>query len=184
MIRALIFDLDGTLFDSTEANIKSYGQAFQEAGVTFNEAAYRKSFGLRFPEMMDTIAPALSMTDRERIKQLKSVYYEQNLNLVRPNQGLLALAQASKQAFKTALVTTASRKNVENLLAYFSVPRTLFDAIVTGERVQKGKPDPECYIIAMNALGVSPTESCVFEDSPVGIEAASSAGAFMVKITL
>lgn len=184
MISALLFDLDGTLFDSSEANIAAYTQAFREVGIDFDKSSYTKLFGLRFQEMMDAIAPDSDEQTRKRIKDLKSEYYQHNLQLVRPNMGLLALLQSCSGKFQTALVTTASRKNVMNLLAHFSISSDLFDCIVAGEDVQKGKPDPECYISAARMLQVQPDECCVFEDSDLGVTAAKAAGSHFVKVSL
>ena len=184
MVAAYIFDLDGTLFDSTEANIKSYSQAFKECGLQLPEEKYRQLFGLRYSEMIEQIAPHISEQTRTEIKRLKQQHYQENLDLVRPNEGLLALLASARENVKTALVTTASKQNVFNLLAHFSVDTNLFDIIITGEDVQNGKPDPECYLKAINILQLQPTECCIFEDSEVGVEAAVRSGAKVVKVSI
>ncbi len=182
MIKYLIFDLDGTLFDSSKANLRAYSLAFEEIGVPFERQKYLQNFGLRFNEMMDTISPGLSDEQKNNLKKLKSTYYKQNLDLVIPNEGLLAILKSG--AFSAALVTTASKINVTNLLSHFNVPESLFRVIVTGEDVSAGKPEPECYTLALSKLSAQPEECCVFEDSESGIQAATAAGIKVVKITI
>lgn len=184
MITTLLFDLDGTLFDSTTANAKAYGLAFRAAGVPFEEQTYRAQFGLRFQEMMDSIAPDTSPEVREKIRSLKATYYRENIALVKPNYGLIALLRTTRAHHKTGLVTTASRGNVRNLLSHFSIESELFDTIITGDEVTRGKPDPECYTLAINKLGVLPKDCCIFEDSDVGVAAATKAGAQVIRIVL
>lgn len=184
MIKALLFDLDGTLFDSSEANTAAYGEAFKVAGLEFDEAAYRKSFGLRYKEIMETLAPQATEEQLALVKEQKVRFYKDRLNDVRRNDGLLALALDSGDLFKTALVTTASRDNVDNLLAYFKIPPDAFTVTVVGEEVGKGKPDPEAYLIAIKKLGVQPQECCIFEDSAVGVAAGFAAGAMVIRVAL
>lgn len=184
MAASFIFDLDGTLFDSTEANIKAYRQAFKDVGLTFNARAYRKFFGLRFPEMMDQLAPNTNETTRETIKKQKAIHYKTNLKHINPNHGLLMFLKHISPTHLTALVTTASKHNVENLLEFFDIEKDLFNTIVTGEHVKNGKPDPECYTIAIKSLGVKASDCCVFEDSDVGIEAARRAGTNVIRVVM
>jgi len=184
MITCLLFDLDGTLFDSTAANVAAYAAAFKDVGVTFDATAYKRLFGLRFDEMMAAIAPDMDAATRQKIKPLKAGYYEANFDLVRQNTGLLALLRSCRAHYKTALVTTAARRNVTSLLRHFAVEETLFDVIITGDEVTHGKPDPECYLAAIKALGVPAEQCCVFEDSDIGITAARAAGADVIRVQL
>lgn len=184
MIRCLLFDLDGTLFDSSEANIDAYTKAFEHLGIAFDEVQYKRLFGLRFDEMMDKIAPGTTPNTRQQIQQLKSKFYKANLALVKINEGLIDLVASSVGKFQTGLVTTASRTNVENLLRHFKIPFETFGVIITGEDVVNGKPDPEAYLAAMKRLGAKPEECCIFEDSEVGITAAQRAGAKIVRVRI
>lgn len=184
MIRCLIFDLDGTLFDSKQANIVSYQLAFKDVGLMLDVAAYQKNFGHRFKELMDVILPGSNDVTRNNIKQKKAIYYSQQLSLVKPNLGLIELLKSTGDNYKTAIVTTASRVNVTNLLEHFSIKEDLFDHIITGEDVTYSKPNPECYKKAIAVLGAHPEECLVFEDSPIGIEAATNAGAHVIRVTI
>lgn len=184
MITCLIFDLDGTLCDSMKANIKAYSLAFREVGLNFDVARYKKLFGQRFPEMMNSLAPEASEKTRMRIKTLKAEFYRDNLGLVKLNSNLYELIKSTPGKYQTALVTTASKLNVKNLLRHFKIRATLFDVIIVGEEVSNGKPDPECYLKAIKALGVEASSCLVFEDSEVGIEAAKRAGANVIRVAV
>lgn len=184
MVTCLLFDLDGTLFDTNEANIFAYTKAFERVGLRFDEKAYRSQFGLRFTEMLNEIAPSASPELRTQIKRLKAQFYRENLSLVRPNPMLLDIVKNAANKFLTGLVTTASRTNAHNLLAHFDIPLDTFNTIIVGEDVSKSKPDPECYLKAIEALGVTPEQCRVFEDSPHGIEAAKRAGTQVVKVRI
>ena len=75
------------------------------------------------------------------------------------------------------MVTTASKKNVEEILKTFG-RFELFDKIFTQEDFKKMKPDPECYLKAMEYFGIKPENTIIFEDSESGLKAAELSGAF------
>ena len=93
------------------------------------------------------------------------------------------LNYAKQQGIKVALASTASKKNLYNVLKYFKL-ENFFDVIICGEDVNKGKPDPEVYNMAMNKLGVTADESLIFEDSEVGTQAAENANVKFIKIKI
>ena len=184
MISALIFDLDGTLFNNSEANVRSYEQAFKDLNLSFDAEKYRLNFGLRFDRMMDALIPNTGLEIRQKIKEKKAKYYQQNFSFVQPNHDLLSFATDSKVHYKTALVTTASRHNVEQLLQHFLPNHNLFDTVITGENVHHSKPDPECYLLAFEALSVGPASCVIFEDSDIGVEAARRSGASVIRVKI
>lgn len=81
-----------------------------------------------------------------------------------------------KQEYYCALVTTASRKNCEELLNTFGLME-LFDLILTQEEIPKKKPDPEGFFMAMKHFNISTEQTIIFEDSETGIKAAEQTGA-------
>ena len=83
---------------------------------------------------------------------------------------------------KTAIASTAQVGNLMNALNYLQVA-DLFDKIIAGIDVKRGKPDPEIYLKAMEMLGVTPEETLIFEDSEVGLQAAEASGANYLKIS-
>jgi len=92
------------------------------------------------------------------------------------NTHLVNMLRAMKESYYIAIVTTASRKNTEDILNHFDL-MYLFDFLVTQEDITKVKPDPQGFEIAMEHFGISPEHTIIFEDSEVGIEAAERSGA-------
>jgi len=183
-IEAYITDFDGTLCDTKAANISAYSQAFKDADLTFDEALYVEHFGHRFDEMMDVIAPNTSEEQREVVKKQKALHYTTDLHLVSVNDSLVEILRTAKEAGKKiGLATTARRQNVEAILSHFSL-LDLFDEMIFGEDVTKSKPDPECYTLIVERLGIAPENCIVFEDSSIGIAAAEAAGTHVLKVTL
>jgi beta-phosphoglucomutase len=99
-----------------------------------------------------------------------------------PLAGLLdLLAWIEAQGLQKAVVTNAPAENVNFLLKVLKLADT-FNTVVLGEDATAGKPDPACYKLALNQLGISATEAIAFEDSPSGIQAAVGAGIYTIGV--
>lgn len=176
MLQAIITDFDGTLVDTFEANLLAYQEAFAKEGVRLTQDRYRECFGYRFDRFMT----AMGIVDDQvagRIKQYKKESYTKYFHLLRINEPLVRLIESFKaMGGKTAIASTARKENLMNAVNYLGIAKH-FDLIYAGVDVKKGKPSPEIYLKAMDALGVSPEQTLIFEDSDVGIQAAKAAGA-------
>lgn len=183
MIEAIITDLDGTLVNTYEANLRAYQKVFEEIGLSLSDSKYKECFGLRFDQFMT----AMGIDDKEttnRIKELKKQYYPNFFNYLKPNTALIELIRSFKsKGGRTALASTARKENLMNVLNFLDISY-LFDVIYAGKDVKEGKPSPEIYNKTMVALGVSPQKTLIFEDSEVGLKAAQSSKAHFIKITL
>ena len=82
---------------------------------------------------------------------------------------------------KVGVVTNSIRQTTEFMLTYAGL-YDLMDVVVTNQDVAEPKPSPDCYLVAMNKLGVLPTETMIVEDSPYGIAAANASGATVLKV--
>ena len=176
MLQAIITDFDGTLVDTFEANLLAYQEAFAKEGIGLTQERYRECFGCRF----DGFMTAMGIVDDQvvgRIKQYKKEFYTKYFHLLRINEPLVRLIESFKaMGGKTAIASTARKENLMNAVNYLGIAKH-FDLIYAGVDVKKGKPSPEIYLKAMDALGVSPEQTLIFEDSDVGIQAAKAAGA-------
>lgn len=181
MIELLVFDMDGTLFFTEEANFRAYERAFGEVGVRLTHEAYSAAFGVRFDALVARVAPHLDAAQAARVKELKARYYRDCFSLVRPNTELLGFLRAMRPGRVTALATTSSRGNAMALLEHFGCLKE-FDHLVFGEDVQRAKPDPECYLLVMRKAGVPPAKCLIFEDSEFGLQAAEASGANVLKV--
>ncbi len=182
MIKAIITDFDGTLVDTFEANFRAYQEAFAEVGLTLTSERYRECFGFRFERFMT----AMGIFDKKTasiIREAKMTAYPKYFDCLKPNRILLELIDTfHKMDGMTAIASTARKENLMNAVNHLGIAEH-FDMIYAGKDVSEGKPSPEIYLKAMKALGVSPEETLIFEDSPVGFEAAMSSGAKLIKVT-
>jgi len=176
MIRAVITDFDGTLVDTFEANLKAYQKVFASVGLELTATRYRECFGYRY----DCFMQEMGVTDKavaDTIKEAKKDAYPEFFDCLKPNHALIDLIQSFKaMGGKTAIASTARKENLMNVIHYLGI-EDKFNLIFAGVDVKNGKPDPEIYLKAMEALGVQPEETLIFEDSQVGIDAAKASGA-------
>ena len=182
MIKAIITDFDGTLVDTFEANLRAYQDAFLAVGKTLTAERYRECFGYRFDRFMSVMAIFDDET-ATKIKELKKEAYPKHFQHLRPNESLIEMiATFHQMGGKTAIASTARKENLMNAVNHLGIAKH-FDLIYAGIDVKQGKPSPEIYQKAMEALGVQPHEVMIFEDSPVGFEAAKASGAKYIPVT-
>ncbi len=181
MIRAIITDFDGTLVDTFEANLRAYQRAYQSVGLDITAEKYKECFGFRFERLM-TATGVFDDHTANIIREAKKECYPQFFSYLKPNKALLGLIEGFKDlGGKTAVASTARRENLMNVVNYLGIADH-FDLIYAGADVKEGKPSPEIYLKAMDALGVTPEETLIFEDSPVGLQAAEASGAAFMKV--
>lgn len=176
-----VFDLDGTLFDTTEVNYFSYRAAARECGYDIAHEEFVEVFvGKNYKEFL----PVFGIENpeiQEKIHEIKKEKYAGFLGKARKNEQLFSMIKCMKKEYKIALATTASKKNACEILSCFGEQEE-FDIFITQEDVKRLKPDPECYLLAMEKAGVRAEETIIFEDSDVGLDAAMAAGAFVLKV--
>lgn len=170
-MKLAIFDLDGTLFDTREVNYMAYKKALLEYNFNLTyEYFCEYCNGKNYLEFL----PKISTEDIEILKEIhkkKKQYYSLFIDKTVENKHLFNLIDLIKNHYKIALVTTASKENVFQLLNFYH-KRNLFDMIITKEDVIQTKPNPEGFIKAMKFFNSSSEETIIFEDSEVGIQAA------------
>ena len=145
-------DLDGTLLDTVPANAASYRAALEELGFTVTDEYYaERCNGGHYTRFLPPLmGGAPSAADVERVHDRKKALYSDFLDAVRPNTALMEILKTMRAAgHNLACVTTGSKQNATEVLEHFGV-REWFGLIVTGEDVEKQKPDPEGYCRAMD----------------------------------
>lgn len=176
-----VFDLDGTLFDTERVNYLAYRAAAAEFGYDITCEQFSAQFvGKNYKDFL----PAFGIEDsdvQEQIHESKKRAYAGFLKEAKINEHLFAMIRGIKEEYVLAVATTASRKNVCEILSCFAV-QELFDFLITQEDVKKLKPNPECYLLAMRRAGIDAEHTVVFEDSAVGIAAAVASGASVIKV--
>lgn len=181
---AVLFDMDGTLFDSEKVWDIALRELAQAYGGELTEAARAAMVGGSLHSSMVTLHADIGQPWRDITTSgawLEQRVGELFLTELEWRPGAQALLMATKRAgVPTALVTNTGRTLVE--LALDVIGREWFDAVVCGDEVTAGKPHPEPYLMAARLLGV-PIGACVaIEDSPVGIASAHTAGATVLAI--
>lgn len=178
-----VFDMDGTLFDTAEVNYCSYAEAAGQLGYKLDREKFLEIFvGKNYKEFLPEFG-IIQSAELHKIHELKKEYYPKFLGKVKKNEALFELIESIKKDYIIALATTASKKNVLDILAFFDL-ESKFDFMITQEDTSKLKPDPECYIRAMEKAGVSASKTIIFEDSEVGMKAARESGGYVVKVSM
>jgi len=182
-VQALLFDLDGTLVDTSEANYTAYSQALAEFGVSIEPRAIAAMAADRqWREFLPELLRGAGVdADPASIASRKGELYRTAIGGVRVNSALLGLAAAVRPTIRTALVTTASASSVRAIMAHFGM-EALFDVVITGDDVARHKPDPEAYRVAAERLSVHADACLAFEDSDAGAASAVAAGMAVVRV--
>ena len=184
-IRLLLLDFDGTLADTRRANTLAYVAALGEAGYTLSEEEYAAHyFGMRCNEFLTRLGIA-DPAERERLRLRKIALYPTFFDTVRLNTPLWEFCrQFRADGGRVWVVSTGSRDNIDHVMTHLGIADGV-DGILSGADVEHSKPAPDCFLEAMRREGCTPRETLIFEDSPIGIEAARRSGAsyFVVKLS-
>ncbi|MBN1526932.1 MAG: beta-phosphoglucomutase family hydrolase [Candidatus Omnitrophica bacterium] len=172
-LQGLIFDLDGVIVDTVPLHFKAWKKMFGEYGKDFTFDDYKaKVDGIPRIDGARAILTDLPQDELEKAAEKKQEYYLEALEKEGAvvYEGTLALIRdARKEGMKTAVVS--SSKNCPFIVKRAGIDG-LFDVIIGGNDVKKGKPDPEMFLTACSRLGFEPAECIVFEDAVLGVEAA------------
>jgi beta-phosphoglucomutase len=185
MIKAFLFDLNGTMIDDMQYHITAWYKIFNKYGANFSrEEAMKECYG-KNDEILDRIFPGKFLqAEKNQISITKETEYQKvylpHLKLI---DGLPALLeQAKNHNIKMAIGSAAIMFNVNFVLDNLNI-RHYFNAIISADDVVLSKPNGETYLKCAEALGVNPHECIVFEDVPKGVESAVNAGMKAVVIT-
>lgn len=180
--KLVLCDLDGTLYDTSDVNYASYKQALNENGYQIDYNFFTNYCnGRNYKDFIPKIVPSCDQDFLQNIHIRKKEIYKSNLNLAKRNTFLFDILKALKKDCYVAVITTASRRNCQEILEYFG-DTEVFDTIVSQEDVKKLKPDPEAYLFGMKYFNISPENTLIFEDSKIGIDAAFKSGANVMRI--
>lgn len=172
-----IFDLDGVLVDSYQAHFRSWRDVAAEEGVDLTEAEFARNFGRTSREIIRTTWPA--PVTKEGITSIDNRKEEAFRRIISHDFPLMdgarkLISQLRADGFRVAVGSSAPPENVD--LALDKLGRHLFDGVVNGMDVQRGKPDPQVFLLAAEHAGVQPRDCVVIEDARPGVEAAHRAG--------
>jgi beta-phosphoglucomutase len=177
--RAVLWDLDGTLLDSSECHWSAWREIMVGQGRDMTYDDFIATFGQRNDYILRRlIGPHLTPDEIQRMGETKEQRYRALLQargiqlLPGAEQWLRALRAAG---WRQALASSAPWSNLDVIINTSTLQGRL-DALVSGEDTPQGKPAPDIFLLAAEKLGVPPAQCVVVEDSPAGVEGAWRAG--------
>jgi beta-phosphoglucomutase len=183
---AFIFDMDGTIVDNMAFHTDSWLAFFARRGKTYDpDAFFRETAGAQGREILrERLGADIPEDEIAVLAQEKDVLYREMYGPHRSAiQGFEDFVTAARaQGVQLAVATSAPPANIVFTLDELDLRRH-FDAVVGAADVARGKPHPDVFLKAAEKLGVLPTDCIVFEDAPMGVEAARRAGMRAVVIT-
>lgn len=177
--QAIIFDKDGVIADSEYCNVMAKHLQLKQAGVTVDWHYHDQFLGTTHEYMWTTMKKEFHLP--EEIDFYIKQWAEVRKELIE-KEGMKAMPgsidlikRIKKEGIPIAVASSSNVADIESDLQALGISG-IFDAVISGEHCQKGKPDPEIFLKAAKALGIEPKNCIVIEDSTSGVEAAKAAG--------
>ncbi|MCB1191069.1 MAG: HAD family phosphatase [Leptospiraceae bacterium] len=183
-IKGIIFDMDGTLVDSEINTEKSVSWLLSKYSIPAINLDLKQFHGITWEsitQILQNMFPDLNKYDIKPILQNKfhEMFMSKDLPYI---PGALEFFRKSTSKFPTAIATSSDRESVYYLIERMDV-KDKISLFLSAEDYSKSKPDPECYLLTAQKLGISPENCLVFEDSIPGLQAAKAAGMWAIAIT-
>ena len=178
MLRAVIFDWDGVVVDSSAHHERSWEILAAQRGLPLPSGHFKRGFGKKNNVIIPDLGWATDPAEVDALAHEKEEIYRGLVRQhgIKPLPGVRALLSALQSAnIPCAIGSSTERANLDCLLDLMDL-RNFFGVMVSGEEVVHGKPDPSIFLLAAQRLGCAPADCVVIEDALVGIEAARRAG--------
>jgi HAD superfamily hydrolase (TIGR01509 family) len=185
MIKGIVFDMDGLMFDTERLVVKAWNDAGKQFGYQITEDIVVKTLGLNVENTKQVFLQHFGddfdfSAIRERRVTYVTEYIENNGMPVKP--GLYELLDyLTSRNYQITVATSTERKKAHYYFEKAGIDR-YFNEIVCGDMVKRGKPEPDIYLKACEVIGVDPSECFALEDAPLGILSAHRAGLKAVMI--
>jgi HAD superfamily hydrolase (TIGR01509 family) len=182
LFKAYLFDCDGTIADSMPLHYKAWQKALGEWNCEFEEELFYAWGGMPVAEIISTLNEKheLSMPVETVARRKEALYFEL-LPQLKAVPDVLEQIEAGYGKIPFAVVSGSTRESVTaSLIALKLLDR--FDTMVCAGDYTKSKPEPEAFLLAAARLGVQAEFCLVFEDTDMGIQAATAAGMASVKV--
>ncbi len=172
-----LFDCDGTLADTMPLHYRAWRRLLAQHGMPFSEAFFYDLGGKPTELIFELLRRdhGLVLADVPGAIQRKEEYFVELIDEVKPIEAVVSVAREWHGIVPMAVVSGGLRRYVELTLETIGI-RQLFDAVVCVEDYARAKPFPDPFLEGARRLNVPAVECLVFEDSPLGVEAAAAAG--------
>ena len=177
-IKAILFDIDGTLVDSNDMHVLAWEEAFAGIGKSFDRQVVHDQIGKGTDMLVPTLLPDLDKDAQEKLGEVHgAVFKAKFLNEAKPfpdAHDLLSHAHGCGQ--QVVLASSASKAELDHYLDLLGA-RDLVAATTSSDDVKQTKPAPDIFAVALSKLaGIEPNEVIVVGDTPYDIEAAGKCG--------
>ena len=184
-VHALLFDLDGTLIDSMPHHHDAWVEWHARRGMSIDaDAFFIATAGRSNDEILADMFPAAGAAERIALADEKEAIYREiaarKLALIEGTQRFVAQAKAA--GLRMAVCTASTPENMALAFGRFPI-RDWVETVVSPADGLRGKPHPDIFLEAARRLGVAAANCIVFEDAPLGVEAARRAGMTAVALT-
>jgi HAD superfamily hydrolase (TIGR01509 family) len=177
-----IFDCDGTIADNMPLHYRAWSMAMADFGGEYPEELFYAWGGRPTAVIVGLLNEKYGLTlDVDETVRRKEKYYLSLIPEVVPVPEVLDIVKSMHGSVPLSVASGGHRELVEATLDVLGI-RSLFQAIVCAEDYERGKPHPEPFLLAAKLMSVPPEDCVVFEDSPIGIEAARAAGMAWVHV--
>ncbi|MCX4547152.1 HAD family phosphatase [Streptomyces sp. NBC_01565] len=181
---SLLFDWDGTLVNSQYANYRAMAAVLAPEGLDLEQAWFDARTGLSSAEMIRTLVDERDLRLSRPVERLvadRDEMFLKEAHTVRPHREVLRIVMAMHGRVPMAVASGGARRVIEETLRHQPF-RDRFDAFVTRDDVDRGKPAPDIFLLAAELLATHPSRCTVYEDSDEGIEAARAAGMTVIDV--
>ncbi len=182
-IKAILFDIDGTLVDSNELHVSAWQQVFSEAGHNFDRALLHQHIGKGGDNYIPALLPGVSEAQHKQLADAhKRLFTGQYIGQVRPiDSARDLLVRVSKSGRKVVFASSASAEELQTHMETLGAD-DIVDATTSSDDVENSKPCPDIFQAAAQKAGVDPAEAIVVGDTPYDIEAARRCGIASVAV--
>ncbi|WP_182866329.1 HAD family hydrolase [Rhodopirellula sp. JC639] len=178
----LIFDCDGTLADSMPVHYVAWRETMSRYGIEFKEERFYSMGGMPSAKIVALLADEHGVdVDAEAVAVEKETHFQSLIDQVQPMAAVCEIAATFHGKKPMAVASGSGRVVVEKQLIALGIDHW-FSVVVTSEDTQRHKPEPDVFLEAARRIEVKPENCVVFEDSPLGFQAAQAAGMDWVDV--
>ena len=185
----LIIDVDGVIADTEPLNARASVQMFAQLyGVTVQPEDFRPFVGTGDERYVEGVAEkyGVQIDTQEAVqRRAENFFHLLQSSSLPAAPGVLELVEAGRadERVKLAIATSGQKAKQFRVIEGTGLRLDWFDAIITGDDIDRKKPDPQIYVRTAQCLGLSPERCVVIEDAPAGVAAAKAAGMLCVAVT-